>query len=141
MWQFERGCIYKMTISERYKFRVWDKKTSEMRGVMGFDYETRTIKVSSVPDRVFARGGLHTVHALSRDLEDVILMQYTGIDDINGVKIYEKDIISAEMDFGPAGYSKRNITVSYHRVDGYGWNYLNTDTIEVIGNTYEGVKR
>ena len=125
---------------EDYKFRVWDKKTSEIRGVMGFDYETRTIRISSVPDRVFSRGGLHTIHALSRELDDVVVMQYTGIDDIHGRGIYEGDVINITTDTGPAGVSFRQFIVKRDKFGGYGWSDLSLNNIEIIGNLYEGVR-
>lgn len=71
------------------KMRAWDKRTEELRGVMGFDYETQEIVLSSVPERVFAKGGLHTVHGLRRKLDEVKLLRSTGIDDVYKREIFE----------------------------------------------------
>ena len=135
------------------EFRVWDKKTEEIRDVMGYDYEKQEVKVCSVPSRKFKDGILHTIHALSRDLDDVVLLQCTGVRDILGVKLYEGEIISHtdhhinSKTVGPI-YRKSGSLVFDVSVDEYtytvplftlfqastsGYN----DTIEYIGNIYE----
>lgn len=122
---------------ESIDYRVWDKVDNEIRGLDGFDSYTHEVKVCSVPSRKFRDGALHTVHALTRSYDDVEIMQYTGIRDKNGVKIYEKDIIRAQFDFGPAGYSERIAEINYDSLDGYNWSYIDIDTIEVVGNSKE----
>lgn len=89
------------------KFRVWDKKDEEIRDVMGYSYESQEVKICSVPSRKFKDGVLHTIHALSRNIEDVILLQYTGLKDLDGIELYEGDVVSHKF-----GYDKRYNSVS-----------------------------
>lgn len=106
------------------KFRAWDKKEKKMISwweILNY----------------------YSLHAMldpaSRDFDRYIVMQFTGKSDINGVDIYEKDFLSALLDFGPGGEKKMDVEIDYHIQEGYNWNYINDVYTEVIGNRYEGV--
>ncbi len=68
---------------------------------------------------------------------DNVIMQFTGIQDKNKNDIYENDIIQGLHDFGPAGLHIRIAPVFWHNIHGYQWNYWNTHTLEIIGNTFQ----
>ena len=64
--------------------------------------------------------------------------QFTGVYDRNNKKIFEGDIVRAMMDFGPAGYIERVVSIYWHNsCDCWCFNYFSMSTIEVIGNIYD----
>ena len=69
---------------KQVKFRAWEKSSKEMIEVYDIDFA----------------GGIINFNTAWRGLEEVELMQYTGLKDKNGKEIYEGDIIK----FNHSGY-------------------------------------
>lgn len=116
-------------MSRDIKFRAWDNCAEKMI-IAGFDDGYTFIKSECGFD-VYGDGGMNIYH-----LE---LMQYTGINDKNGIEIYEDDVVE--------DYEGRLCRVSY--ANGCFYSVLisddcihellsdNSSLCEVIGNIYE----
>lgn len=100
------------------KYRVWDGI------IMRYLIKTNYVNQTGFVD-------------MGDDHETNVWMQYTGLNDKNGVEIYDGDIFKALHDFGPGGMIERVARVHFDTLRGYQWNYWDLDTIEVIGNIYE----
>lgn len=115
----------------KLRYRAWDKKNKEMFEVSGFNFELgKVYKAGEVGQYV--------------PLENVILMQGVGIEDINGVHIYVGDEVRCwsgrEEDY--LDYRELIAPITYEapdfKIDGsvLPWN---AEFIEVVGNIYESV--
>lgn len=97
-------------------------------------------------DEIFAPAWDRFYSELQSIQEDVVLMQYTGLKDRNGVEIYESDLIQV--------YGNKNgaLTVEFKNAYIGGWVLTHKssdgdlslgarrqDEIEVIGNVHQGI--
>ena len=103
------------------KFRAWDKSVNKMQFPNG-------ITPKELAEEEFYPLGF---------LNEIIWMQYTGLKDKNDKEIYEGDIFNSLHDFGPGGWLERQGVVEFNLMNGYGWNYWDLDSLEIIGNIYE----
>ena len=116
------------------KFRVWNKKTESF-----IDYGDLMLDLKNA--KVYA-GDVGIPEYTMDVTKQVILMQYTGLKDKNGVEIYEGDILY----FEPYGTHTNDRVVEY--IDGAyhgrlirnGYSKLLAECVyetKVIGNVYE----
>jgi len=124
-------------INRELKFRVWDTATKKM--LSGFHLFGETTLI----------GGIHVWQQQEGEaigikrsnisaLADLIIMQYTGLEDKNGKEIYEGDIVQR----GVVLFSNGKFQGYYYESNGgiaESWEddlYKEKD-IEVLGNIYE----
>lgn len=118
-------------MNNRFKFRVWNKRTEEMLDVRLISYFS-TGNICRV-EAQNAVGDIKILDDYKTSIEDIELMQCTGIKDKNGKLIYEGDI--AKDRWG-------NIKEVKFRSGCFFWRfeeatYWGSGALEIIGNIYE----
>ena len=115
----------------KIKFRAWDKVKEIMYSNVHFDndkYFPRQLKASEIDCLEFVK------------YTDCNIMQYTGLLDKRGVKIYEGDMVKAKLQIKQEDYSFtgsiifENCKFTSENADFELWIY---EELEVIGNIYE----
>lgn len=126
-------------MNRKIKFRAWDKDRNEMFDVQAIYFQQDKIIVS-MPVKI--KG----FEQLCVEKTNVELMQYTGLKDKNGKKIYEGDIVKYK-DFSNGAYLFREQPLTKDVVTwnkdtcGYKVKHMGltfkAETYEIIGNIYE----
>ncbi len=110
------------------KFRAWDKPKKTL-----FYWAEVVVSMLGV-----GTGKPHNIF----DNETVVLMQYTGLKDKNGLDIYEGDIIKGDHCDG--GGSIKDGVVEFNSaawaIKGISYLLRSFTDLEVIGNIYENPK-
>ncbi len=132
-------------MQDRFKLRVWDKRTKELKNILGF---CRSNGFEELINIQYANGS----YVGCIPFEDVEIMQCTGLKDKNGKLIFEGDILKYEFEkLGIALNSRYVIKQGVIRVPpdcfvAQCFDYINHCTAicqcdwiksEVIGNIYE----
>lgn len=116
-------------MSRLIEFRATRKDTGKTFEVLCIDF---------MHNSIFLDG-----HMIEIDINSVIIEQFTGLLDCNGVKIFEGDIVRDHNGIGEVQYSdkKAAFKVNYH--DGFAKWFIDynlkgeRESIEVIGNIHQ----
>lgn len=139
------------------KFRAWDKKYKMIMTVNEIDFEKNTVWLEA------DNGDHENRHTLTRDFNDVVLMQSTGFKDNSDTEVFEGDVINVHWfyaDFDPVElgafenevYAERVVVAKEFGNLGFWWKEADTwvdlatlamsarldeESFEILGNIYE----
>lgn len=118
------------------KFRVWDKKEKRMKYVLQLEWHTdhsgKLIAIHTYPLGIYMNN-----HPNSKRIDDLILIQYTGLKDKNGKEIHEGDIVENQYD----DYVIKFIDGEFAMISKLRrLPMINVNKSKIIGNIYENLE-
>lgn len=130
------------------KFRAWIKEEKKMAPVGDMHFRDGELHFIRLEQNSAITYGTSWNHVPKYESKDVVLMQSTGLHDINGKEIYESDVVEITYnkqvwDAIPAYCGSRKAKYDY-RIDSLEdffytrkRNYIADSEFKVLGNIYE----
>jgi len=108
------------------KFRIWQKNYRKMLSIFKIEWENGKIKYITIDNGKNTAPRYSSYGFKGWELDNLIIMQYTGLKDKNGKEIYEGDIIRRSY---PVGYTLYIVKFGFYEngeilenyISGYGW--------------------
>ena len=115
------------------KFRAWHRELNMMFEVKSLVFTLNLATTESKNDLVPSR---------TCSFDDIILMQYTGLFDVNGKEIFEGDVVEVFDSRYTVFYDSENASFRLKPRDkrwntDYMSNYAHEASFEIIGNIYQ----
>ncbi len=122
----------KINMNREIKFRAWDREKQRLKRVTRIDFPEWHI---STQGKTYYDDGDRNSFK-NEDSDRCWIMQYTGFKDLNGIEIYEQDVLKVQLNID----NIQKMIVKYSNGSYYSGKFLLKNVLhkcKIIGNIYE----